>query len=338
MRVDMLAVAFSFLGVTLVVLAARRPAFLWPAMVAFVFAVYTKQGEMPAAAAALAVAFIINRRQTVRVALVGLGMATIALAALEWTTDGGFLRHIVLYNSYPPFSLSAGLSLVTRVYLGHVVYLALALAGLLFVWVREIRSSRFLATPEYHDAGSFNAIASFLRESDLRIVLAMSSLWFVLSSIMVVTGGQIGANENHLIEAMCIWAIPIGMLTAFTVARAFGRAPKTNGNICFVLASLLAVALLFQVRQLGPKQYGQLRDPALVAASERLVRDVRSATRPVYSEDMVISMRSERGVAFEPPFMQLIFLSEGWDEATAFVRMIEEEQFAFLILQYESTY
>ena len=340
MRVDMLAVALSFVGVSLVVLAARRPVLLWPAMVAFVFAVYTKQVEVAAAAAALPVAFIINRRQTVRVALVGLGMATIALAALEWTTDGGFLRHIVLYNSYPPFSLSAALSLVTRVYLGHVVYLALALAGLLFVWVREIRSSRFLATPEYHDAGSFNAIASFLRESDLRIVLAMSSLWFVLSSIMMVTGGQIGANENHVIETMCVWAIPIGMpLTAFTVARAFGRAPKTNGKYLFhALASLLAVALLFQVRQLGPKQYGQLRDPAFVAASERLVQDVRSAARPVYSEDMVISMRSERGVAVEPPALQLIFLPRGWDEATAFVRMIEEEQFAFLILKDESTY
>ena len=338
MRVDMLAVAFSFVGVTLVVLATRRPVLLWPAVIAFVFAVYTKQVEVPAAAAALAVASIINRQQTVRVALVGLGMATIALAALEWTTDGGFLRHIVLYNSSPPFSLSAALSLVTRVYLGHVVYLALALAGLLFVWVREIRSSRFLATPEYHDAGSFNAIASFLRESNLRIVLAMSSLWFVLSSIMVVTGGQIGANENHLIEAMCVWAIPIGMLTAFTVARAFGHASKTNGNMGFVLASLLAVALLFQVRQLGPKQYGQLRDPAFVAASERLVQDVRSAARPVYSEDMVISMRSERGVAVEPPFIQSIFLSGGWDDATAFVRMIEEKQFAFLILQYEAMY
>ena len=273
-----------------------------------------------------------------RVALVGLGMATITLAALEWTTDGGFLRHIVLYNSSPPFSLSAALSLVTRVYLGHVVYLALALAGLLFVWVREIRSSRFLATPKYHDAGNFNAIASFLRESDLRIVLAVSSLWFVLSSIMMVTGGQIGANENHVIETMCVWAIPIGMLTALTFARAFGRASETNGNIGFVLASLLAVALLFQVRQLGPKQYGQLRDPAFVAASERLVRDVRNAARPVYSEDMVISMRSERGVAVEPPFLQLIFLPGGWEEATAFVRMIEKQQFAFLILQYESMY
>ena len=154
--------------------------------------------------------------------------------------DGGFLRHIVLYfNSCPPFSLSAALSLVTRVYLAHVVYLAVALAGLMFVWVREIESSRFLATPEYLDAGSFNAIASLLRESDLRIVLAVSSLWFVLSSIMMVTGGQIGANENHVIEAIVCWAIPIGMLTAFIVARAFGHASKANGNMSFMLLASL---------------------------------------------------------------------------------------------------
>ena len=53
---------------------------------------------------------------------------------------------------------------------------------------------------------------------------------------------------------------------------------------------------------------------------------------------MVISMRSGRGIAVEPPDVQLIFLSEGWNAATGFVRMIEEQQFAFLILRYESVY
>jgi hypothetical protein len=334
MRVDMLAIALSFLGVTLTVLAARSRILLWPAMIAFVCAVYTKQTELAAPAAALAVALIIDARQAMRVALVGIGMAAVVLVVLELATGGGFLRHIVLYNSYPPFSLSAALSLVTRIYRDHVVYFAVGWTGLWFVWVRQIRSSQF----KVRDFKKFSVVASFLRESDLHVVLAASSLWFALSTIMLVTAGQVGANENHVIETMCLWAIPTGMLAAFTVAWAFGRAPKVNGNMRYALASTLAVALLFQVRQLGPKQYGDLHDPAFAAASERLIQEVRRAAGPVYSEDMVVSMRSGRGVAVEPPFIQSIFLPGGWDKATAFVRMIEEGQFASLIMRYESAY
>ncbi len=155
MRVDMLGVAFSFAGVTLAVLAARRPALLWPAMAAFVLAVYTKQVEVAAPMAALAVAFILNWRQAMPAALAGLGMACIALLALEWMTDGGFLRHIVLYNTYPPFSLSAALSLAARVYLAHAVYFAAAMTGLVLVWLREIRSAVIRPAPNQAGARKF---------------------------------------------------------------------------------------------------------------------------------------------------------------------------------------
>lgn len=202
------------------------------------------------------------------------------------------------------------------------------------MWVRQIRSSQL----QFCDVGNFSAIASFVRESDLRIVLAITSLWFGFSAIMLVTAGQIDANQNHVIETMCVWTVPIGMLTAFTVAWAFGRTPKTNGNMRYELASLLAVALLFQVREVYPKQFRDLHDPALAAASERLIQEVRSAAGPVYSDDMVVSMRSGRGVAVEPPFLQLIFLPGGWDEAAAFVRMVEEGKFALLIMRHEFAY
>jgi len=338
MRVDMLAIAFSFIGVTLVVLAVRRPALLWIAMAAFVFGIYTKQVEMPAAAAALAVAFIVNKRHTAGVACAGIGVAAAALLVLEWATDGGFLRHIVLYNASPPFSLGAALFQASRIYADHIVYFALALVGFLLVWIREIRSAWLVNAPGYCALGKPGLVASFLRGSDLRIVLALSSLWFVFASVMLVTSGQDGAMENHFIEAMCIWAIPIGILTALTVSRALGEASVTNAILSCGLASLLAVALLLQVRHLGPRQYGHIRDPAFAAANEKLIAEVRSAPGPVYSEDMVISMRSGRGIAVEPPDVQLIFLSEGWNAATGFARMIEEQQFAFLILRYESVY
>jgi hypothetical protein len=57
MRVDMLAICLSFLGVAIVVESIRRPAWLAIAMPIFVLAVYTKQTALTAPAAALAVSW-----------------------------------------------------------------------------------------------------------------------------------------------------------------------------------------------------------------------------------------------------------------------------------------
>ena len=65
MRVDMLAICLSFLGVAIVVESIRRPAWLAVAMPIFVLAVYTEQTALAAPAAALAVSLALNRRQTI---------------------------------------------------------------------------------------------------------------------------------------------------------------------------------------------------------------------------------------------------------------------------------
>jgi hypothetical protein len=337
MRVDMLAIALGFLGVALVVLAVRRQAFLWPAVAAFVLGVYTKQNEIAAPAAALIVALLVNCRQTVLAALAGLGMAAAALLALEWTTAGGFLWHIISYN-INPFSLRVALDTIARIHLQHIVYFVSAVAGLLFLWRREVRHIRGTPKEESRDPPKLRVLASFTSDSDLRTVLVIITLWFILSSIMLVTSGKTGSNENYFIEVMCVWAIPIGMLVAFAVDRALAAVRTMNAGLACGVASLLAVALLVQVRYLWPHQYQLMHDPQFAAANERLVQEVRDATRPVYSENMVVLMRGGRGIAVSPPTMATILTISGqWDQ-TAFVRMIEDRNFAFLILRYENHY
>jgi hypothetical protein len=312
MRVDTLAIALSFLGVTLAVFAVRRPVLLCPAVIAFVLAVYTKQVELTASAAAVVVTFILNRRQTILAALGGLAIAVAALLALEWMTNGGFLRHL-LFDNLNPFSLRVAGAYVAQIYWDHLVYFVFSVVGFVVMWAREIRSS------------PVRTLAVFLIESDLRIVLAVSTLWFALSSVMLVTSGKFGANENYFIEAMCVWSIPLGMLAAFVADRALA---PTSGPWAGGLAAVLALALLFQVKQVGPKQYGNLHDPAFAAANARLIKDAQAADRPVYSEDLVISMRSGKGVVAAPPLLQA-------HDEPAFVSMIEAKDFAFLILQYD---
>lgn len=98
MRVDMLAIAFSFLGVFFAARPTTRPYHFYLSVLFFVAAIFTKQTSVAAALATVPVLFLVNRWNTVRACLFGLAVAVACLAAMTWATDGGFLRHIVQHN------------------------------------------------------------------------------------------------------------------------------------------------------------------------------------------------------------------------------------------------
>jgi len=98
MRVDMLAICLSFVGVAVVVKSIRRPAWLAVAMPIFILAVYTKQTALAAPAAALAVSFALNRRPTIIALISGAALGLLGFGSLEWGTSGGFGRHVIAYK------------------------------------------------------------------------------------------------------------------------------------------------------------------------------------------------------------------------------------------------
>ena len=98
MRVDMLAICLSILGVALVVKSVQRPAWLAIAMPIFVLALFTKQTTVAAPTAALAVSLAFNPRPTIIAVTFGAILGLLAFGWLEWLTDGGFARHIIAYN------------------------------------------------------------------------------------------------------------------------------------------------------------------------------------------------------------------------------------------------
>ncbi len=334
MRVDMLAIALSFSGVTFAVMAIRRPVWLWPAMVAFVLAVYTRQTEMIAPVAVLAVSSLVNPRQTLLAVLGGLAMAAVALLSLEWATAGGFLRHIVLYN-INPFSLWAAFDIIAWMYGVHAVYFATALTGLLVIWWAEIRSARRTPRGEPPTFANGYGWSVFLRGSDRRIVLAIVTVWFVLSLPAQLTVGKSGAWVNYFIEMMCIWSIPIGMLVTFGLEHGFGAVRSSGAGLARGTTIILLAALFWQTMHLLPGR--ALPDPAFAAASQRLVQEIRSATRPVFSEDMVLLMRSGQTVPLEPVIFSDLSRTGAWDQST-FLRMIGDRSFAFLVMREERRY
>ena len=83
MRVDMLALCLSFLGVALTVKSLRRSGWLALAAPVFVLAVYTKQTSIAAPLAALVMSLIWNRRPALLAALFGLALGLIG--SLAWS-------------------------------------------------------------------------------------------------------------------------------------------------------------------------------------------------------------------------------------------------------------
>jgi hypothetical protein len=98
MRVDMLAIALSFLGVWCATRPANRPAQFYVAMALFVVAVFTKQTCIAAPLATLSVMTVANPRLGLKMLCFGLLLGGAAALVLTWATDGGFFRHVIFYN------------------------------------------------------------------------------------------------------------------------------------------------------------------------------------------------------------------------------------------------
>ena len=118
MRVDMLALTLTYAGIALATCALRWPRLLYPAVVAFVLAVFTKQIYLAAPVSFAAVMLVRSPAVACRAYGMGALLGTALVAWLSWITGGGFIRHVLLYN-------------VDRVHLGEAL-------RQVFSWLRRI--------------------------------------------------------------------------------------------------------------------------------------------------------------------------------------------------------
>jgi hypothetical protein len=320
MRVDMLALFLSFLGVALVVESVRRPVWLAVAVPLFVLAVYTKQTCIAAPAAAFAVSLTLNRRPTVMAVLGGAVLGLAALGWLEWKTDGGFLRHILGYN-INPFSIRALLDqLWTQ---KRYAFLVIAAIGALAVLLRD--RARTPAVPASPGAARARALVAIL------------ALWFVFAAAMLVTLGKSGASMNYFIEFMYVCTVPIGMVAALgwqaMVENHTGR--RDTGMVLSLVC--LSVGLAAQAAVKLPYRHWMLDDSVATEIQRSLVAEIARADRPVLSEDMVLLLRAGREVPIEPMIFTDLAVMGSWDQ-TPFLRQLISRSFAFVITMRDMRY
>lgn len=321
LRVDMLAVALSLLGVWWMVRSPGHPGRLYLAVVAFVLAVYTKQTCIAAPLATLPIMLIVDRTHGIKAALLGLLLGLAALALLEGLTHGNFLRHILLYN-LNRYSLRTALVMIAQEW-PHLGFLSLAMAAVCVV-------QRRLAV-----RGAWTSLAAFrqeMRANPDSLTLAILMLYFGISTARLVMLGKSGGALNYIIEWMCVWSVLIGTLTATIVDKACGNRPGSRhimGQLALLLVPALLICQVATMPAAASQIYG-IHDRNRNEQLDRLLAGVTHANRPVLSDDMVLLMKAGKTVPWEPAIFAELASTGRWDERQV-IDMIAAHDFAFII-------
>jgi hypothetical protein len=316
MRSDMPAIALSFLGVWFATRPARGALSLYLAMTVFVIAVYTKQTSIVAPLTMVVILYLVKPRLALKLCGFGLLVGSVPLAIMEWVTNGGFLRHLVLYN-INRFSFGL-LALQFEQQRPQFIFLALALISLFMAWQRTI------------GAKAWNGLADSRRDlaSDRKTrFLAFMTLYLVLATFSLITVGKSGGGLNYFVEWMGILSVLIGML--FTEIVRWHGAPSVN-RATITVGVFLPILLLAQLRVLPASIHSDAENKARLEELWGLVARIRDASKPVLSEDMVLTMRAGKQVSWEPAIFTELSSTGRWDDRHI-IDLIDSDYFAFVI-------
>jgi hypothetical protein len=318
MRVDMVALALSLLGLYfgLRSLTAHRQVYL--AALCFVAAVYTKQTTIAAPAAVFATLLWLQPRTGVAGIACVLSLGLTGLAGLQWLTDGGFLRHILLYN-LNRFEAHRLLAIVQTAGI-HIAYIGAAALGAL--WHHRGRSTYRTGNAGLRPFGQSGLAGS----TDAALLMLRAYLLFV--SLMLLTIAKSGSNINYLIEWLCALVLlaAVAMRGAAMIATSAVRNSPAAG-----LKALLPLAIVLQMMAMpASSDHDDLMRAERRGELARLSAMIRASARPVISDDMVILIRSGQRVLWEPAIFAELASGGVWDERV-FVERIRASAFGFFV-------
>ncbi|MGP1281899.1 MAG: hypothetical protein ACTS1X_02885 [Parasphingopyxis sp.] len=311
MRVDMLAFALSFAGFYFALRALDKSWLIHCAALAFVLAVFTKQTMIAAPAAAFLVLLLVRPRLAIAGIATCVVAGLVALGVLAWLTDGGFLRHVFLYNvnRFDPDRLGWILDIAG----GHALIVAVGALGF---------ASRL---PQLRTLWRARRSA----DADPQIAArTMLGLYVILTTAMLLLVGKSGSSVNYFIEWLGLVCIYCGLAVHDRIATS-AEAEKGQARRPFgpeIVAGALAIQLLI----LPTLPYADIGDPERNRELAALEAEIRAADRPVISDDMVVVIRAGQPVLWESAIFAELASTGVWDEAP-FVALIGQRHFAFFV-------
>lgn len=288
MRVDMLALFFSFAGFYFGTRALVQPRAIHLAALCFVAAIFTKQTSIAAPVAVFGLLLVLRPRIAWPGIATGIVTSFAALAYLCWRTDNGFLEHI-LFNNVNRMDYSRLLQ-VPSIIGFHSLYFCVAMIGAVTYVQGRL--------PDYRNCRGViavrNRIASSTGDSQHLMVFG----YFLLTSIMLVTYAKLGATYNYFIEWLCVVTVIAGLSLRIAADYVTGSDRKSAS---FILMIFFPVAIAVQACILSKTPQDEKNwGAAQTAELNRLSQLVRAADRPVISDEMVLLIKSGKPVVWEP--------------------------------------
>jgi hypothetical protein len=324
-RVDILGLALQFTGLSVLCVRPLRLRNQIVAVGLLLLGVYTKQSLLAIPAASILLLGLIRPARAMWLAggflAAGLGVFLI----LAWATDGGVVRHWILYNVHPfhlqnlwHWELEVSTNLA-----------ALVAAGLAAFWLTFPLANR----ARWREAVSARLAGSALRRTGVGFGLAA-----VFGFVTSLGSGRNGANINYCLD----WQLALcPLMGVFMVLFLRGWTERTRG---MALLRPLAVLLLgVSGLQLGAKAVTDFNDAVGFTSNARerlsqargeqadLVKLIAAFPGPVVSENMTALLQAGKPVPFEPFLIKAATESGAFDES-ALVKRTSDGFFDAFIL------
>jgi hypothetical protein len=230
--------------------------------------------------------------------------------------DGGFFTHLFLYN-INRFELRQLLPILT-LFSAHSLYFLAAgfgVAGRL----QRIRQA-------LQGANGRAAFGDRLCAAPAAAGAMLLLGYLAASTLMLPLMAKSGSNWNYLIEFICVASLFVAFALKDAVSLALGGKPGAAAKPA--LAIFLAAGVAAQASMLPTNRFDELSPRAPESELAELSRLIRSADKPVISDDMVLLIRSGREVLWEAAIFAELASIGKYDERP-FLRMIDRGEFAF---------
>jgi hypothetical protein len=315
MRVDTLAVAFAFSGVFLFTLSWRYRSALWFASILLVLGIFTKQTMVTAPAACFLVALVMDRKKAFQLAAITAALGGITLLLLTYLTHGQFLTHTVQYN-VNPFSLHRLLQRWRENLTGKAGITTVALVF-----------ATYLSTTLWRKSG-ISQIQLKKNEARFWLIASTWGVYFLLSLLMTLASGKHGSSFNYFIEWNAVCAVLGGL--AFLLLLDESDLSKISFSLALALALPIVCVNESIVIYKTPLEWMRVVPGAnqadLLANEEKVFDFIRQSKGPVFSDAMLLVLKSGRDIEGEPAIMTSLADAGVWDQ-TAFVAKIRSGHF-----------
>ncbi len=255
-----------------------------------------------------------------RLAIAGLATSLAAglgiLAVLSWATEGGFVRHVFLYNVNHIEWVHLGI--VVETIRNHVIFFGLAL---------------IMAVPRVVEiAGALRGLTAVERRraivSDRSLTAFLGILiYFAVATPMLLLILKAGAWINYQIEWLYTVAMLVGVGSFDAVRFATSRSPAGEASNMRLVPTFIGVPLFIaaQAWQLSAPNFNDRWLPERMAELESLSARVRAAHKPIITDAMVLLLRNHQRVVWEPAIFAQLASSGVWDEKPLVARIRRKE-------------